>query len=217
MSSSAAIDLAEYTASIGSRIDGFLYRGRNSDDYAMIWVSSGFQGLTGLDAGEFVTERKSFSDLIHPEDIGTVNDAVAEALAADGRWQVAYRIKTADGSWRYVHETGGGCERDPATGETLYLDGIILDAGRLTSLATKLDSGRASVKAMNGSIDQILKTLKTLRLLSLNARIEAARANEHGAGFSVVAQEMMGLANAGETVTRAIENELARLNDAIRL
>ncbi|MFC7051708.1 methyl-accepting chemotaxis protein [Hansschlegelia quercus] len=129
----------------------------------------------------------------------------------------AYRIKTSDGRWRYVHETGGGCERDPATGETLYLDGIILDAGRLTSLATKLDSGRASVKAMNGSIDQILKTLKTLRLLSLNARIEAARANEHGAGFSVVAQEMMGLANAGETVTRAIENELARLNDAIRL
>lgn len=217
MANQAALDLAEYTENIASRIDGFLYRGLNSADYAMVWVSAGFEALTGLGAPDFVAKRKAFSDLIHPDDIDMVNTAVADALAVDGRWQVSYRLKTPDGGWRYVHETGGGCERDPVTGEHQFLDGIILDAGRLTNLATKLDAGRASVKAMNGSIDQIFHTLKTLRLLSLNARIEAARAQQHGAGFSVVAQEMMSLAATGETVTRQIEAELSRLNDAIRI
>ncbi|MFD1701592.1 PAS domain-containing protein [Methylopila henanensis] len=216
MAGSAAIDLADYTHSIGARIDGFLYRGLNRDDYAMIWVSNGFEALTGLSGDEFVRRRMSFSDLIHPEDLTAVNDAVAAALATDGRWQVAYRLKTPRG-WRFVHETGGGCERDPETGEILYLDGIILDSGRLTNVAERLEMGRASVSAMNGSIAQIFSTLKTLRLLALNARIEAARAAEHGLGFNVVAQEMNALASAGETLMKRVEEELSRLNDAVRL
>ncbi|GBD48663.1 PAS domain-containing protein [Methylopila sp. Yamaguchi] len=213
----AVIDLADYTESIGSRIDGFLYRGLNRDDYAMVWVSSGFQALTGEDGDAFVRQRKSFSALIHPEDIQSVNDAVAKALETGGRWQVAYRLKAPDGGWRYVHETGGACDPDPVTGTPQYLDGIILESSRLTRLAEKLDSGRASVKAMNGSIAQIFKTLKTLRLLALNARIEAARAAEHGVGFNVVAQEMNALATTSEGVMKLIEAELGRLNEAVKL
>ena len=216
-SQAAAIDLRDYTQSIGSRIDGFLYRGLNRDDYAMVWVSSGFNALTGLDADEFVARRSSFAALIHPEDIDLVNDAVAQALETSGRWQIAYRLKHPEGGWRYVHETGGGCDPDPETGTPRYLDGIILDSGRLTGLAKKLELGRASVKAMNVSVDDIYKTLKTLRLLALNARIEAARAADHGAGFNVVAQEMTTLAAMGEDVMKLIEQELRRLNDAVKL
>lgn len=213
----ATIDLADYTLSIGGRIDGFLYRGLNRDDYAMVWVSSGFEELTGLDAEAFVRKRSSFSALIHPEDLDLVNDAVAKALETGGRWQVAYRLKAPDGGWRYVHETGGGCDPDPETGVARYLDGIILESGRLTGLAKKLEQGRDSVRQINESIGEIFKTLKTLRLLALNARIEAARAAEHGLGFNVVAQEMNGLASAGETVMKLVEDELRRLNEAVRL
>lgn len=218
MSSAAlAIDLADYTESIGSRIDGFLYRGLNRDDYAMVWVSAGFEALTGVDAEKFVSQRASFAALIHPEDIDLVNEAVARALSHGGRWQIAYRLKSPEGGWRYVHETGGGFDPDPETGEPRYLDGIILESDRLTGLAEKLELGRASVKAMNTSVNDIYKTLKTLRLLALNARIEAARAADHGAGFNVVAQEMNVLATMGEDVMKLIEAELRRMNEAVKL
>ena len=77
--------------------------------------------------------------------------------------------------------------------------------------------GRDSVRQINDQIGEIFKTLKTLRLLALNARIEAARAAEHGVGFNVVAQEMNGLAAAGESVMKMIEDELRRLNEAVKL
>lgn len=211
-----AIDLADYTHSIGARIDGFFYRCLNRADYAMTWVSEGFGGLTGLDAVDFVDNRRSFSDLIHPEDRAGVDQAVAAGLASNGRWQIMYRLKRPQAGWRYVHETGGGA-RDPQTGETRFLDGVILEAEHMTELAEKLKSGQSAVTAINVSINAIFDALKMLRLLALNARIEAAHAREMGAGFSIVAQEMMSLANAGECAMRAIEGELGRLNDAIRL
>lgn len=216
-SPAASIDLISYTASIGSRIDGFFYRCANAPGYEMTWVSAGFEELTGVHGPTFIERRTPFSDLIHPDDLPQVDDAVGDALKTNSRWQIMYRLKTSRGNWRYVHETGGGAERDPETGEIRYLDGVILAAGHMTTLAEKLRTGQSAVKAMNGSVGEIFKTLGMLRMLSLNARIEAARAQEHGAGFSVVAQEMMNLAATGESVTRLIEAELGKLNDTIQL
>jgi hypothetical protein len=214
----ATFSADDFLKSIGARIDGFMYRGHNSNDYAMIWLSDGFAALTGLEAGTFIRNRTGFATLIIPEDLPKVDAAVADALARGGNWQVSYRIRHRDGRVLYVHETGGASATvDPETGNPAYLDGIILEAGALSRLAERLTQGSAALDKVDTAAIDIRSTLKTLRLLALNARIEAARAMEHGAGFGVVAQEMTSLADQGETVTNRMSTELAQLRGAIAM
>lgn len=214
----AAFSADDFLRSIGVRIDGFMYRGYNSDDYAMIWLSDGFNRLTGYDGDAFIRNRTGFASLIVKEDLPKVDAAVADALSRGGNWQVSYRIRHRDGRILYVHETGGASEtRNPETGEPAYLDGIILEAGAMSALAERLSHGAAALDRVDKAANDIRSTLKTLRLLALNARIEAARANEHGAGFGVVAQEMTSLADQGELVTGRMASELEGLRDAIAM
>ena len=108
-----------------------------------------------------------------------------------------------------IFETGGA-HRDATTGDVAYLDGVILDL-KTDSVA---GSGRTqAAREIAGATGEIMKTLKTLRLLALNARLEAVRAGDHGLGFAIVAREMVELAAQSDINARVIERLIARLDD----
>jgi PAS domain-containing protein len=218
MQGGAMFSADDFLSSIGVRIDGFMYRGYNSNDYAMMWLSEGFTRLTGYEAGPFIRDRTGFATLIVPEDLPKVDAAVTDALKRGGNWQVSYRIRHRDGRALFVHETGGASNaKDPATGAPAFLDGIIMEAGALSKLSDRLQQGSAAVDKVGTAAKDIRVTLSTLRLLALNARIEAARASEYGKGFGVVAQEMTSLADRGDNVTGRIENELDQLRGVLAI
>jgi hypothetical protein len=61
--------------------------------------------------------------------------------------------------------------------------------------------------AMHTAINEIREINENAKLLSLNARIEAARAGSSGAAFGVVAQEMQGLSNKTASVADQMANK----------
>ncbi|MBC9086315.1 PAS domain-containing protein, partial [Salmonella enterica] len=71
-----AFSADDFLKSIGVRIDGFMYRGQNSNDYAMLWLSEGFSRLTGYDRDSFIRDRTGFASLIVKEDLPKVDTAV---------------------------------------------------------------------------------------------------------------------------------------------
>ncbi len=91
---------------------------------------------------------------------------------------------------------------------------IKLAADRITALGEKA--------AEIGSIIEMIEEIaEQTNLLALNAQIEAARAGEYGRGFSVVADEIRGLADRSRRATSEISNTLkaiqAEVEEAIRV
>jgi hypothetical protein len=193
--------------SLADKIDGFFYRCLNDKDFTMVHLSSGFTPLLGYDAGWFIASKQSFANLTHPEDIAHVDKSVSAAIAAGQRWRILYRLKTKAGNWRPVLETGGAV-LDPKTKEVLFLDGVILDAHVHSS---DQDSRDEAAREIAGATGEILKILKSLRLLALNARLESVRAGDHGLGFGIVAREMVDLAAQSDAHARVIEKLIAKM------
>ena len=108
-----------------AHFEGMVYRCSIDDAWSMEFVSVGCQPLTGYRVDEFIGRRISFDDLIHPDDLRMVRDAIKQALAARQRYSFEYRIVRRDGGIRWVWEHGTGI-RD-ARGKPVALEGFVQD------------------------------------------------------------------------------------------
>jgi len=190
--------------SIIHRANAFVYRCKNDADYTMITMEGAVRELTGHSASEFLTPPQlSFSGLYHPDEAEALVKLFDSALERRENWQVSFRLRQPDGSYRWVHEVGGGVRN--AAGELLFHEGIIMDheIRKRDEAAASERNNRIAQYCRNlvSETKPILAVLRELRILAINARIEAARAGHAGAGFAVVAGEVGRIAN--ETATRA--------------
>jgi PAS domain S-box-containing protein len=112
--------------SLLSNFPGAAYRCENNPRWSMHYLSDAVKQLTGYPASDFlVRNMRSFTDIIHPDDIAYVNDAIQRAIAERKSFDLQYRIQHADGQWRCVQEIGRGIFN--SLGEVEFLDGFIWD------------------------------------------------------------------------------------------
>lgn len=91
---------------------------------------------------------------------------------------------------------------------TRIADGVRRSAERVESL----DPVSARV---NDAVQTISRLARRTNLLALNAGIEAARANEHGVGFAVVAEEIRALALESAAAAASIADTVASVRQEI--
>jgi PAS domain S-box-containing protein len=104
-------------------VPGMVYRCGNELGWPMRFVSRGSEALCGYDPGRIERGDVSWGeDVIHPDDRQAVRAEVEEGLAADGRFTLQYRIRTADEAVRWVWERGCAVGEDADV-----LEGIITD------------------------------------------------------------------------------------------
>lgn len=71
--------------------------------------------------------------------------------------------------------------------------------------------------AVKSAIAEIRDINENAKLLTLNARIEAARAGDAGAAFGVVAQEMQGLSAKTASVADGMESSTSSIKDLVNI
>jgi two-component system, chemotaxis family, CheB/CheR fusion protein len=107
-----------------SNLPGMAYRCLNDRDWTMLFVSHGCQALCGYSAEQLVSGEVRWASLLHPNEEELLWEEVQKAVAERRRFAVEYRIRHADGSWRWVWEQGCGVfEGD----ELQTIEGFITD------------------------------------------------------------------------------------------
>jgi PAS domain S-box-containing protein len=190
----------DFQNSVLGRMNGFLYRCRADENYTMLEMTDGIARVFGYPIDEIVGNRiRTFTSIMCEEDIPRMDELVALGLEKKTDWTMEYRIRHHKGHYIWVTETGGGVW--DAAGELLYLEGSIIN---IESLYQRIDEQTADMRVAASRTTEILHSLRYLKLLAVNAGIEAARAGSAGQGFAVLATEMRTLANDSEAAARAI-------------
>ncbi|WP_428429426.1 PAS domain-containing protein [Pararhizobium sp.] len=190
----------DFLSSVLGRMNGFLYRCRADEHYTMLDMTDGIQRIFGYRMDEIVGNRvRTVTSIMCEDDVPAMDAVVGKALESRTDWTLEYRIRHNSGHFVWVTETGGGVWDE--NGELLYLEGSIVN---IESLYQRIDEQTADMRATASRTAEILHSLRYLKLLAVNAGIEAARAGTAGAGFAVLASEMRTLANDSEAVARQI-------------
>lgn len=104
---------------------GMAYRCKIDPDWTMLFVNKGCQELTGYTPDEIIGNNKiTFANIIHPDDRDKVFQTITTAINERRRFEIEYRIITADDRIKYVIEHG---KARYEKGTPLFLEGFIED------------------------------------------------------------------------------------------
>jgi PAS domain S-box-containing protein len=121
-----------------TNLPGVVYRCQNDQDWTMEFISPSCQILTGYPPEQFVASRQvSYGrHVILQEDRERVWHDAQAALKASQPFQLSYRIRTADGTVKWVWEQGCGIFSE--TGQVVGLEGYVVDITQQRALEDQL-------------------------------------------------------------------------------
>jgi diguanylate cyclase (GGDEF)-like protein/PAS domain S-box-containing protein len=154
-----------------NNLPGMVYRGRNNPDWTMEFVSQGAAELTGYQPRDLINNRRlAYGALIVEADRQQVWDSVQAGLRENRPFELTYRIRTAQGTEKWVLERGRG--NFSASGELLGLEGFITDI---------TEEKRAELRLQRENLYETPTGLPT-RLLFMDRLERALLRSRHSAG-----------------------------------
>jgi PAS domain S-box-containing protein len=104
-------------------------------------------GCTGLSLDQVIAT-------VHPEDVGGLRSAIAEALARAGPYSHEYRVRGRDGVYRWI-EANGRVEL-AADGTPLRFPGVLLDIEQRRTLEAERDQATALLRAFADAVPGVV-------------------------------------------------------------
>ena len=104
----ALLESQRNISTLMSNLPGMAYRCLPEPNWAFTYASEGCFSLTGYRPAEFIQDRVSYAQLIHPDDAESVLNEVRTSIKRRNSFELVYRIRTATGEEKWVWERGRG-------------------------------------------------------------------------------------------------------------
>jgi len=121
----ALLDSRNRYQALVDNIPGVVYRCAVAYPWRVEFINRQIEQITGIAAARFLDGSVRYGELVHPDDLAAVEQAVAEGVAHRHAHACAYRIRRNGGTWRWVHEQGQAIH--DGDGHPAWLDGVIVD------------------------------------------------------------------------------------------
>ena len=177
-----------------------LYRLRGEPALPIVYVSHNIS-LLGHDPAELLRNPELYKSLIHPDEADYVRESMAQAVApGNGSGVIEFRLRTNDGSYRWVHNRYNPIRDD--AGRLIALEGVLTD-----------------VTERKEAEEQILRLATTDALTGLANRttfIERlrqtfAQAKRGAPGFAVLYLDLDRFKDINDTLGHLIGDRLLRV------
>ncbi|NIG20824.1 PAS domain-containing protein [Pantoea sp. Al-1710] len=187
----------------------------------VFWWSPQFRKLLGFETvEEFPDVMDSWASRLHPDDRQAALDAFVKHLmdySGKTGFDIEYRLKLHSGEYRWFQARGQ--TKRAHDGTPLRAVGALIDIQARKDRRLHEDSEvRRNIQTAEAAkeiaelVSENGNIAAQIKLISLNASIEAARAGIHGRGFSVIASAIRGLAER----TADITGQISRLQKRIQ-
>ncbi|MFB6070016.1 MAG: PAS domain S-box protein [Halanaeroarchaeum sp.] len=145
---------------------------RATEGWPIAYVSPNVETVFGYDPQTLVEEGRSFTDLVHPRDVGEVETAIGAPESRPGdRFEIdPYRLYAADGTIRWVQETTKVVGRDG--GPARYL-GYLVDVTDRIERERTLERQRATLKRIQQITENLRPLNRALGRVTTRAEIES--------------------------------------------
>jgi PAS domain S-box-containing protein len=118
-------DSEQQYRSLIRNIPGVSFRCLLDAEWTMLFISDAVEPLTGWPAEDFISRRKSFAELYHPDDVQRVAEEVGLAIAEGRNYVIEYRLFDRQGREHWIWESGSAVLDEQ--GVPRWIDGVLLD------------------------------------------------------------------------------------------
>ncbi len=179
--------------------------------------SAEFRRLLGFEtAAEFPDVVQSWSDRLHPDDVAGTFAAFGATCATGVGYDVTYRLKVRDGSFRWFRATGGVVLDDHRRPRRACGSLVNIDAAKQAD-ADKTSSLHRVAHGFETRIGGLAEALSTASAaLELIARSLSSSADATGRQTAAVADSATSVSTGVESVAAASEQLAASINEISR-
>jgi PAS domain S-box-containing protein len=156
-----------------TNLPGMVYRYVPDDDGMgrFTYVSSGAEDLYGVSIAQIYEDARHILDLTHPEDMESLQQSIATAVANGAPWAWEGRLTTPAGQLKWIQ----GRSRPYATPEGMVWDGILMDISDRKRAELALDEARQAAEAANQAKSTFIANISHELRSPLNAILGFAR------------------------------------------
>ncbi|MEA2107932.1 MAG: response regulator [Pseudomonadota bacterium] len=170
-----------------------------------IYFSPRYYTMLGYEPGELPMLKETWTGLMHPEDRKTIVPKIQEYVANAEPYEVEFRLKCKDGSYKWIKGKGKGFERDE-NGKSRRAVGIYEDITDRRRAEENLQKAKEQAETANQAKSQFLANMSHEIRTPMNAVLGFAQVmerdpslthkqSEHVSAISRSGNHLLGLIN----------------------